>query len=180
MSLNGGQPNFARYLAAHALLYYICIFGGSCPLIEFCQLQNSLCIQVLHSPILPALLHGTRAAAVSQTLCRGTRNGITELSQRTPPIFGKAAITLGIGQHSSPVFFSMPIASSQKLDVYHTSTRVALVEIYNAGLKCAARSSLKVQDATNCQKFASWAHRTTSSGCTFATKACINNWKKNS
>jgi len=30
-----------------------------------------------------------------------TRNGITELSQRAPPIFGWAAITMGIGQHSS-------------------------------------------------------------------------------
>jgi len=30
-----------------------------------------------------------------------TRNGITELSQRTPPIFGWAAITFCIGPHSS-------------------------------------------------------------------------------
>ena len=36
-----------------------------------------------------------------QTLQRGTRNGITELSQRAPPIFGRAAITLGISPHSS-------------------------------------------------------------------------------
>jgi len=44
----------------------------------------------------------TRAGAVRQTLWRrGTRNGITELSQRAPPIFGWAAITLGIGPHSS-------------------------------------------------------------------------------
>jgi len=40
-------------------------------------------------------------AAGCQTLQRGTRNGITELSQRTQPIFGRAAITLGIGPHSS-------------------------------------------------------------------------------
>jgi len=48
-------------------------------------------------------VHGTRAVGVSQSLWRGrpTRNGITELSQRTPPIFGRAAITLGIGPHSS-------------------------------------------------------------------------------
>ena len=32
-------------------------------------------------------------------------NGITELSQRAPPIFGRAAITLGIGPHSSLVCF---------------------------------------------------------------------------
>jgi len=34
------------------------------------------------------------------------------------------------------------------LDVYHTSTHgVALVRIYDAGLKPAARGSLKTQDA---------------------------------
>ena len=32
---------------------------------------------------------------------RGTRNGITELSQSAPPIFGWTAITLGIGPHSA-------------------------------------------------------------------------------
>jgi len=58
-------------------------------------------LQVLHSPILPALLHGTRAAVISQTLWRGTRNEITELSLRAPPRFGWAAITLGISPHSS-------------------------------------------------------------------------------
>ena len=64
---------------------------------EFCQVQNSLCVQVLRSAILAVLLHGRRAVGVSQTLRLGTRNGITELSQRAPPILGRAAITLGIG-----------------------------------------------------------------------------------
>jgi len=36
-------------------LFFIEIFG-SCPVTEFCHVQNSLCIQVLHSPILVALL----------------------------------------------------------------------------------------------------------------------------
>jgi len=62
------------------LVHYIYIFGGSCPLMEFCQVKNSLYVQVLRSPILAALLHGTPAPGVSQTLRRGTRNGITELS----------------------------------------------------------------------------------------------------
>ena len=83
------------------LVHYVYIFGGCCPLTEFCHLQNSLCVQVLHSAILPALLHSTRAAAISQTLWRCTRNGITELSQRASPIVGWAAITLDIGPHSS-------------------------------------------------------------------------------
>jgi len=53
------------------------------------------------SAILAALLHGTRVVGISQTLWRGTRNGIKELSQRTPPIFGRAAIALGTGPHSA-------------------------------------------------------------------------------
>jgi len=51
------------------------------------------------------LLHGTPAAGVSQALWCGTRNGITELSQRAPPIFGMGGHhvgrRLGIGPHSS-------------------------------------------------------------------------------
>ena len=48
--------------------------------------------------VLAVLLHGTLVVGVSQTLRRGTRNGITELSQRAPLW---AAITLDIGSHSS-------------------------------------------------------------------------------
>jgi len=36
------------------LVHYIYIFGSSCPLMEFCQVQNSLCVQVLRSPVLVA------------------------------------------------------------------------------------------------------------------------------
>ena len=68
-------------------------------------LQNSLSVQVLRCPTLAALLRGTPAVGVSQTLQRGTRNGITELSQKAPPIFGWAAITLGLGPHFSFVLF---------------------------------------------------------------------------
>jgi len=81
--------------------YTIYTFGGCCPLTEFCSVQSSLYVQVLSSLILAALLHGTPAVGVSQTLRCGTRNGITELSQTAPPIFGWAAIMLGIGPHSS-------------------------------------------------------------------------------
>ena len=84
-----------------ALVHSIYIFGGFCPLTEFRHVQNSLCVKVLRSRILAALLHGTPAAGVSQTLWRGTRNGITKLSQRAPPIFSWAAIKLGIIPHSS-------------------------------------------------------------------------------
>jgi len=78
--------------ASPGLVHYVYIFGGSCRQTEFRHMQNSLCVQVLHSPTLAVLLHGT--------LRSGTRNGITQLSQRAPPIFGWAAITLCIGPHS--------------------------------------------------------------------------------
>jgi len=66
--------------------------------------QNSLYVQVLHFPILAALLHGTPLQQrASSTLWRGRRNGITQLLQRAQPIFGWAAITLGIGPHSSSI-----------------------------------------------------------------------------
>jgi len=84
-----------------ALAHYIYISWGSCTLTKFCPVQYSLYVQVLRSPILAALLHGTQGAGVSQTLRRGTRNGITELSQRAPPIFSWATMILGIGPHSS-------------------------------------------------------------------------------
>jgi len=75
-SLNGDQQNFAGCLAV-SWAGTLCIhFGGSCPLTEFCQLQNSLCVQVLRSPILAALLHGTRVAAVSQTKLCGVVQGM--------------------------------------------------------------------------------------------------------
>jgi len=93
---------FGRLLRWYSNVY---IFGGYCSLTEFCQLQNSLCVQIFRSPIMAALLHGTGAVGVSQSLRRGTRNGITELLQRAPPIFGRAAITSDIGPHSSSFFF---------------------------------------------------------------------------
>jgi len=96
----GGQP---RCLAVSwaGTLYLYAFLGALAPMTEFCPVQNSLCIQVLHSHILAALLHSTPAAGVSQTLRRRTRNGITELSHRAPLIFGRMAITLGFGAHSS-------------------------------------------------------------------------------
>ena len=55
-------------------------------------------------------------------------------------------------------FFSSPNLSRRRLDVCHTSTHgVALAGIQNACLKCAARGSLKIQDANSRQKFATWA-----------------------
>jgi len=50
------------------LVHYIYIFGGCCPATEFCQVQSSLCVQVLRSPILTALLLGTRVVGQSLQL----------------------------------------------------------------------------------------------------------------
>ena len=70
-SLIGGQPNLARCLAISWSGTLYIHFRGLLPLMEFCQVQNSLCVsksfQVLRSHILAALLHGTPAAGVNQT-----------------------------------------------------------------------------------------------------------------
>jgi len=41
-SLNGSQRNFALRLACPGLVHCIYTFGSSCPLTEFCHMQNSL------------------------------------------------------------------------------------------------------------------------------------------
>ena len=63
--------------------------------------------------VLAALLHGTLVVGVSQTC---------GVEQRAPPIFGRAAIMLGIGPHSSfvcycalPVFLKL-IVSRRTID----------------------------------------------------------------
>jgi len=56
---------------------------------------------------------------------------------------------------------------------------VALVRIQDAGLKRAARGSLKMQDAKSRQKSPSGHQRTNLSGYIFATTAHIDNRKKN-
>jgi len=55
---------------------------------------------------------------------------------------------------------------------------VAVVRIQDAGLKRAARSSLKIQDAKNRHKFAIWEPSHKLSGYIFATEAHIHNRKK--
>jgi len=109
--------------------YTIYTFWGFRPLTEFCPVQNSLCVQILRSRILAALLHGT---SVSQTLRRGTRNGITELSQRAPPIFGWAAITLEIGPHCSCFLRCMQTSHAQ----YSILTRVIIQRVIVRQLEC--------------------------------------------
>jgi len=77
--------------------------------------------------------------------------------------------------------FSSPNLSRRTLDVYHTSTHgVALVRIWNACMKRAARGLLKIQHAKMTKNLPPGHHRTTLSGYIFASKACIDNRKENS
>ena len=79
----------------------------------------------------------------------------------------------------SSFFLSSPNLSGRRLDACHTCTHgVALVRIYDAGLKRTARGSLKIHDAKWLKNSPSAHHRTTLLGYIFATKAFIDNRKK--
>jgi len=65
-----------------------------------------------------------------------------------------------------------------RLPYFHTWC--GLMRIQNAGLKCAARGSLKIQDVKIRQNSPYGHHRTIFSGYIFATKAYIDSRKKNS
>jgi len=68
-----------------------------------------------------------------------------------PYVIGQAIIFLPYGLFLLLILFSSPNLSRRRLDVYHTSTHgVALMRIWNAGLKCAARGWLEIRDAKNC------------------------------
>jgi len=80
--------------------YIIYTFGGLLPLTEFCQVQSSLCVQVLRSPILAALMHGIRAVG-SAKLCgivhgMELRNFLSSFSIDGASYIPTADITLGI------------------------------------------------------------------------------------
>jgi len=112
-SLTGGQPNFARSLA---------VSWAGTPYIHFRGLlppdRILPCAKFTLRPSLAFSYIGSVTArhsdcAVSQTLRRGTRNGITEVSQRAPPILGWVAITLGIGPHSTCSVFLFSVQYSK-------------------------------------------------------------------
>jgi len=79
------------------LVYYMYIFGGCCPLTEFCQVQSSLCVQFLCSSILAALLHCSGAVSISQTLQHYSGNGIMELLRLV--IFNRGRHLYSEGSH---------------------------------------------------------------------------------
>ena len=80
--------------------------SSTCPdnMVNFGLLTAEICWRVWGTPanfkgfrVLAALLHSTVIVGISQTLRHW---------QWAPPIFGRAAITLGIGPHSSFIFWS--------------------------------------------------------------------------
>ena len=86
------------------LVHYIYIFGGSCPLTEFCQVQHSLYVHkscVLLYWQRYCMVHEQRPSAKLCGLVRGME--LRNFRRRRHCIFGWAAITLRIGQHSSQV-----------------------------------------------------------------------------
>jgi len=79
------------------MVHYIYIFKGSCPLLEFCQVQNSFCVQVLPSPILATLPHSSsgrqsNSAAWYKESNYGTFAEGTTYSARQPSRWASAHI----------------------------------------------------------------------------------------
>jgi len=72
-------------------------------------------------------------------------------------------------------WFSSPNVRRRRLDVYHTSTH----GVASANLECMSEMfCTRLAENTGRKKSPSRHHRTTLSGCVFATKACINNREK--
>jgi len=133
--------------------YTIYIFGSSCSVTEFCQMQNSLCIQVLHYPTWAVLLHGTQAVGISQALRHCTfkqqgshpiRHLIVELSSllyilQVRPSVQKAKWSfLQTGCPSCrPIFMTV----GNKNECHFT------VETFNCCAFCFASSSCRVSES---------------------------------
>ena len=100
-SLSGGQLNFARCLTvSYALLYYIYIFGGSCPWRNFARCKITL---------RPSLVLSRIGIVTARHLSNEHQPNFAALTRGHHPIFSRAAITLGIGPHSSIRYFSVTL-----------------------------------------------------------------------
>jgi len=77
------------------LLEYTYTFGGSCPLTEFCRCK-------VHFASIHAFCYIGSVTARHWTLAK-----VCGVQQRAPAIFGRAAITLDIGPHSSLNFICL-------------------------------------------------------------------------
>jgi len=149
------------YQVCHGVDVGCCVKNMSFFLEPGVKISREYCLDILNKC---SLLFNTSQPTIifqhDKTPARCVRN-IVQLPQREilnllwpPYIIGQAIIFLPGGFYlsssSSFFFFSSPNLSGRRLDVYHTlEPGVALVRISIAGLKCAARGSLEIQDAKN-------------------------------
>ena len=100
-------------------------------------MQNSLCVQILRSPILAALLHGTRPVGVSQTLRRLTEGATYIRPWQRPLVQGIGNICILLADHSNPetnclvaIVHTKPIATVVlKLVALHRKPKCQLWQI---------------------------------------------------
>jgi len=144
------------------LVHHVYIFGGSCIVTEFCQVQSSLCVQNLRSAILTAWLHSTPVVGVSQTLRRSAERA-TYIRQ--------GGHHVGYCPHSN--FFLFPRLFSAVADWMSIILPHMMCLSANLGCRSETRCTQKLH-----KKSPSAHHRTTLSGYIFATKAHIDNRKK--
>ena len=113
---------------------------------------------LLSSPAMSSLpINGEDFMRICRTLHANDRSLHLMRSLWSPYVIGQAIIFLPCGFFYLSIFFfffSSPNLRGRRLDVYYTSTQsVASVQIWNVGLKRAARGSLKYRT----QKVAIWA-----------------------
>jgi len=133
-------------------VFYRCIFfiylrNFILPLVTSPQVWSNLFFTSLqtHSTILIVFARWRQPHKNDRVSARPSRSD-TPPGVADAPLYFSAVVSFSS-------FLSSPNLSGRRLDVYHTSTRgVALVRIYNADLKCAARDSLNIQDAKKSPK----------------------------
>jgi len=107
-ALNWGQPNFARSLAIWAGTLYIHYRG---------LLPHNRILSGAKFTLRPNLVLSCIGSITAQHSSSGHQPDCG-VEQRAPPIFGRAAITLGIGPHSSLKCIS------EKGEVWHIATKI--------------------------------------------------------
>jgi len=100
-SFTGGHPHFAQCLAVSWASTLCMHFWGLLPPDGISPRAKFTLHPSLAFSYIGRVTARHASIGVSQTLWHGIRNGIMELLQRAPPIFGWATIMLGIGPHSS-------------------------------------------------------------------------------
>jgi len=105
-SLTRGQPNFARCMAVSWAGTLYMHFRGLLPPDSISPRAKFTLRPSLAFSYIGSVTARHSSSGISETLQRGISlsNGIMELSQRAPPIFGWVAITLDIGWHSGCLF----------------------------------------------------------------------------